>query len=219
MVGKQRLLLRKEGFANGRTTDQYQSVSFTLNTDEFSKAVGFVVSATGKDCAEVLNRAGLTALIGGRGVKGAVKRTAKADPARIEARLFADKLAIKIVMSRAKAKGERLTRAEISKRARRLINQRKQASAYTRGPGWNNAIVAMGGKGVKVNKRFAQSEARFGSGKKATANKLVARIINTAPVSGKIGLIPLQAALNDTARDMVEYGTKKLQKSFDKVKP
>lgn len=194
-------------------------MSFQLDTNEFARAVGFVVQASGKDCAEVLNKAGLTALIGGKGVKGAVQRTPKADKGRIEADMIRDKQAIRIVMSRAKKHGERLTRREISKRVRALIRGRKSGSGYTKGPGWNNAILAMGGRGVRINKRFANSEARHGTGEKATPTNLIARIISTAPASEKIGFRPLQDALNDTARDMIEYGERKIQQTFNKVKP
>lgn len=192
---------------------------FKLDTSEFAQAVGFVVQATGKDCVEVLNKAGLTALIGGKGVRGAVQRTPKADPVRIEADMIRDKQAIRLVMSRAKKRGEHLTRREISKRVKALIRGRKSGSGYTKGPGWNNAILAMGGKGIRTNKRFAKSEARHGSGIKASAESLVARIISTAPASEAIGFRPLQDALNDTARDMIAYGERKIQATFNKVRP
>lgn len=194
-------------------------MSFVMPIDEFAHAVGFVVQATGKDCAEVLNKAGLTAIIGGKGVKGALQRTKKADPGAIEGRLLADKLAIKIVMSRAKRKGEKLKKNEIARRVKALIRKRKSGASYTRGPGWNNAIIALGGRGVRTNRRFASSEARYGSGKLATPGDLVAIITNTAPAAERIGTTPLNLALQATARDMVAYGTRKIQATFDKVKP
>lgn len=194
-------------------------ISFQLDTSNFARAIGFVVVASGKDASVVLNKAGLTALIGGKGVQGALHRTPKADAARIERSLLNDKMAIKIVMARARIKGEKLTRREIGKRVKRLISSRKSAVAYTRGPGWNNAIKGMGGRGVRTSKRFERSEARHGTGEPSTPETLVAKIVNTAPAAEKIGTQALQDALNDTARDMEEFWSKKLQQRFDQVKP
>lgn len=44
----------------------------------------------------------------------------------------------------------------------------------------------------------------------------VVEIANTAPAAVKIGTEALQAAINDTARDMLDYGNRKLAETLAK---
>lgn len=185
----------------------------TVDIRQFQDAVAFVKKAAKKDEAIILNRAGLTCLIGGKGVKGAVQRTPRASAANIkreDVRRF--------ILGKLRKLGRKVTKQTLSKLVTSEMRRRKASIAYTAGPGWHKAIVAMGGRGVKTQKGFNQSEASKGKGRKATESKLEVFLENTAPVAASIGFQPLQEALNDTARDLVEYGTRKLQETFDKVK-
>jgi hypothetical protein len=194
------------------------SDEFTLDLAEFERAIIFVLEHSNKTEPEVVNRAALTTIIGGRGVQGAMQRTPKADAQKIKAQLTGE-LAERIVEARARKQGLKLTRQQIKKLAAQLIRQRVSAAGYTRGPGWTPAAQAFGGRGVRTQPRFGKSVARFGYGHKASPSQLVAEIANFAPAADKIGRDALQDALNDASRDMVAYWTRRMQQGFDKVKP
>lgn len=189
-----------------------------LDISSFERAAKFVVENTPRDGATTLNKAGLQTITGSKGYPGAIQLTPKADPVAIKAKLTgSDAMALRIVYTRAKRAGKVLTREEAIKAAKALVRARQRASAYTRGPGWNNAAQALGGRGVRVNERFPKSEARHGRGSRANPRVLIAEIINTAPAGAKIGLKPLQKALDNQAKDMMDYGHRQLQKTLDKV--
>lgn len=193
-------------------------MSLSINVEEFAEAARFVIRVTGKDEIEVLNRGALHAVIGGKGVRGAIQRTPKAGVSQIKSE--ATKIiCIRIIERSLKKQGIIKTRDEINALAVKMVQARLKAIAYTKGPGWNNAAVKFGGRGVKGMdpERFGHSEARHGGGKKASGFSLQAVIENTAPAIEDIGLQPLEDALGDVARDMVGYATKKLQKRFDEV--
>jgi hypothetical protein len=191
-------------------------MSFKLDTRQFARAVDFVVRETGKDFVDVVNRAALTAVIGGRGVKGAMKRTPRAEKAKIVA--VDVKQIAAFVLKRARAKGVKLGGRALAKEVRKEYRRRVSSIAYAAGPGWHNAAVALGGKGVKVQAGFIKSQARHGSGSKARGGKLVAVIVNTAPAIEKIGVEALQDALADVSQDMISHVQKTVQRSFKKVK-
>ena len=187
---------------------------FQLDTSEFSKAMQFVVEVTKKDSAEVLNRAALHAVIGGKGVRGAMQRTPVADKAKIRS-LTPSELSASVAR---RNQGKKLAPGEFALLVKRERARRVRASGYTAFAGWSKAAQAFGGRGVKgVQSGFNKSKARFGYGSKAVPSDLVAEIANTAPAAEKIGLTPLQSAINEVARDMVEYATRKMQQSFNKV--
>jgi hypothetical protein len=179
---------------------------------EFQQAIREVQKATPKTCAEIINRGGLTAIIGGKGVKGAIQRTPRADRGKINS-LTPAQLAGAV---KRKNGGKKMTRAEWDSAIKAEKARRRRSIAYTAGPGWHNAAVAFGGKGVRRQPGFPESEAAKGNGSKATAERLIAELENTAPAASAIGKKALQDALNDTARDMKTYAANKLQKTFDK---
>lgn len=186
-----------------------------VSTIDFADAMDFVLSQVPKDSAEILNRAGLHAVIGGKGVRGAIQRTEQADRGKILA--VTDAQLGKVVVKRAASKGERLTLSERKKRVKKERGRRLSSIAYTKGPGWHKAAKAMGGRGVRTQKGFEKSDAASGGGKKASAHALVAEIRNTAPAGEKIGFDPLNEAIDDVARDMVEHAAKKYGGTFAKV--
>jgi hypothetical protein len=187
-------------------------MSFNLDSKGFRAAVLFTVREVGKALPDVLNRAGKNVAL------RAIQLTPKADKAKIQA--LSDKEIAAAVAKRLRAKGKlKSTTAKQFKAFCRYEKQRRiRSRGYTAGPGWNNAARAFGGRGVRVQKGFGQSEAAKGKGKPASALKLVAELVNTAPASEKIGGPALQEAVNFVAKDMMDYGTKKLEKIFQKVK-
>lgn len=213
------------------------SGDFSLSSSELSRAIDFVRTTTTKDVADIINRAGLVVVIGGRGVKGAIQRTPRADAGKIAgvsdsqlAAAVATKLrkkGVKLGRGNGKSgrnskgqfvKGGGVSSAQFKNMVKRERARRLKSRGYTAGPGWSKAAQAFGGKGVRgVQSGFGNSEAAKGSGSKATPSRAVGIIENTAPAAEKTGEVPLQEAMKDTARDMVEHGTRRLQRTFDKV--
>jgi hypothetical protein len=179
---------------------------------EFRDAIRQVAAASKKDEAAILNRGGLTAIIGGKGVKGAIQRTPRADRGKINS-LTPAQLAGAV---KRKNGGKKMTRTEWNSAIKAEKARRRRSIAYTAGPGWHNAAVAFGGKGVRRQPGFPESEAAKGNGSKATAESLIAELENTAPAASAIGKKALQDALNDTAKDMKDYAARKLQQTFNK---
>jgi negative regulator of replication initiation len=187
-----------------------------MEIDSFVNALNLVEKATGKDAADILNRAMLHVVIGGKGVEGAIQLTPRADAAKIRAVNIKD--VAKVVMARLRRKGRKVSAKQRDNMIRWEYMRRLKAVGYTAGPGWNNAAKSLGGRGVRTQPGFAKSQARFGNARKATPTNLIAEAVNTAPAAEEIGFAPLEKALGNVAADLVEYGTKKLQEQFDKVK-
>lgn len=164
-----------------------------------------------------LNKSALQVIIGSKGVKGATQRTPRATKSRIRRDLKKDKLLIKLAVKRLKKKGEPITRQSIRETAKRILNSRLSAIAYTASVGWHNAAISFGGRGFNPDRRFKKSRARKGKGKKATAHRLVAEMTNTAPAAAKIGFAPLQASINAQAVDLKRYAEKRLAEKLAKV--
>ena len=187
-----------------------------LDTSAFASAIRQVERATGRAAMDSLNRAALTTIIGAKGVAGAMKLTPKADKAAIAA--LTDEQLRGAVVKRARDKGNwPLTSAEIKKLVKKERAKRKRASGYTAFAGWNNASKAFGGRGIgsKLDSaRFAQSEAKKGSGTKATAADLAARLVNAAPMADQIGRRALQQAIDNAAADLVVYAMARIQRAF-----
>lgn len=181
-----------------------------IDMTQFRQAVREVLQDVRKDEVSIVNRAGLVAITGGKGVRGAIHRTPRASRAAIDA--ISPKVLAGVVIKKAKLKGEwPLTSAEIKKRIKKERSRRKSSIAYTAGPGWHKAAVAMGGRGVRgIQSGFAESKAAKGGGTKATVQQVEAIIENTAPAADLIGRPALQAALNDTARDMIQHARAKI---------
>lgn len=181
---------------------------------EFREAVLFVGQVTKKTLAEILNRGALQAVIGGKGVRGAIQRTPRADRGKIAA-LTPQQLAAAV---KKRNPGRKMTREEWKQAIKDERKRRLRSIGYTAGPGWNNAAKAFGGRGVKgVNENFPSSKAADGGGLKATPENLLAELENAAPAADLIGRQALQDALNDSARDMKNYGERKLAAQLKKL--
>lgn len=189
---------------------------FEFDTREIREAIKLYGEATGKDMVLVVNKAALQSLIGAKGVSGAVQLTPRADLAKIAAIPEAELRSA--VITRAKKKGQwPMTRQALAKAVRQERARRKRSRGYTAGPGWNKAVKALGGRGVRgVQSGFEKSEARKGYATKAKSFRLISEFVNTAPAAAKIGRAALQSALNNVARDMKAYGEKKMAQTAAK---
>lgn len=176
----------------------------SLDLKEFQSACDFVLKHSRKTEAEVLNRGALVALIGGKGVQGAVKLTPKADLGKITR---AKPAIIAHYM------GMGLTRQEAQAR----YQARRRAKGYTAGPGWDVTIRKLGGRGVKKQSGFPRSNAAKARATRASAVRLVANLENSAPAAFKIGQQALQQGFDGAARDMRAYWTRRIQKTFNRV--
>lgn len=192
----------------------------TIDTSRLRSAIIYVVTNTDKQLPDVVNRAALTTIIGGKGVKGAMQRTPKADKTKIKT--LPARLIVRVVIKKLRAKGVTIPQGKagvqfIAQAVKKEIKRRAAASGYTAYVGWNKAAMAFGGRGVGKRAANAKGYATRGYGKRATVGDLVAEMVNAAPVASKIGTAPLQAALNDQARDMIQHTNEKLQKIFDQA--
>jgi len=181
-------------------------VTVEFDTSRFEAAVKYVFENTQKSLPEIINRAALTTIIGGRGVTGAMQRTQKAARAKIMG------VPVKLVAGRImnKHKGQKLTKAQIDILVRKEYKRRVAAIGYTANVGWNNAAIAFGGRGIGKH-AAGKGYASEGQGIKATAGNYVAELSNTTPAAGLIGWKPLQEALDDVSRDIVEHIGGKLE--------
>lgn len=190
-------------------------MNVTIDTRAVVEALKFVERTAGRPISQSINRAGKTFAIGAKGVKGAMQLTPKADKGAI--RKLSDDELRGAAIKRLKAKGQDITKASIQSAIKKERARRVRASGYTAFVGWSNAARAFGAKGVKGVTPSTKKEARHGKGSKATPERLVAQLINTAPAIESIGVEATQQALNNTAADLVVYGTRALQKQLDKV--
>lgn len=191
-------------------------MTFELDLRQFRAAVEEVIKTTGKDEVEIINRAALHTVIGGKGVKGAMQRTPKAAVADINK---AAPIILRMMIKRNAEQHLGLNKQEIGELVKKELRRRKASKGYTAGPGWNNAAIAFGGRGVRIQSGFQRSEAAFGSGTKAKGYFPVAVIENTSPAAEKIGQRALQDALNNVAQDITDYAAKKLQQTANRYKP
>jgi hypothetical protein len=181
------------------------SVNVEIDTHEFEQAVKFVFEQSEKSLPEIINRGALVAIIGGKGVKGAMQRTPKALKSKIEA-VPVKKIAKHVLY---KHKGEKLTRKQLSQLIRREYRRRIAAIGYTALVGWNNAALAFGGRGIGRRAQGGKGYAQRGSGVPAQAGNYVAEFTNTAPAAALIGEQALQDALDQTAQDMIAHWEEK----------
>lgn len=199
------------------------SSGLTLDTSKLEAAALFVEREVGRDCAESLNRAALSAIIGSGSGPGAMQLTPKADKGVIEALPYkkvagyvARKLRKKGLLGKGKGK---TSNKQFRNNVRYEKIRRKKASGYAAYAGYNKAAKAFGGRGIGkgVNKEFEASEAARGRGKKASVGDLLAEIVNTAPAAERIGFEALQEGVNNAALDLIAYADKKMAQTFAKV--
>ena len=212
------------------------SVSLEMDTKELQKALQIYSRATGKDEADIVNKACLNILIGklpGSGQKpyGVISNTPKSNPAKIVADLTNPdtRLAIKFAAKALKGSGPARTKSgkisksassswskRVGRKAKEIIRKRKSSVGYFQS-GWINLVRAFGG-----TRKIAAKDQRtkLGHHSKATTNKLEAFIANSAKDIDKSpkAVNALRRAVSGAAKDMGAYAAKKLQKTADKFK-
>jgi hypothetical protein len=174
-------------------------VQIEVDTRQLTAAIRYVFAKTQKTMPDIINRAALVTIIGGKGVTGAMQGTPKAARNAI---LAVPEYAIAAYV-RKKHPGK-MTRAQLKSRVKRERARRLGAIAYTAKVGWNKAAIALGGTGIGKRSE-GRGYAALGYGKPATMNDPSAEGVNATPAASLIGEGPLQAALNQTSADIVQY--------------
>lgn len=213
--------------------------TLTWKSSKFNQALAEYAVATGKDMADVLNRA-----LRNVGFKTA-RATPKESAADIEAELTKkgtgkkDRLALKIATKQLRGrvgktyttrKGKtrtfrRVTRKQIGAKAKRLITKRQKRRGFLRAA-WIAAMVAAGIRGVKKGGDIIRDgKSKIGSGKQATPKHLHAYLGNRAygRLAGKnksATAAKMEAALatgiRETREDMLQYAQKVMAKTAAK---
>jgi hypothetical protein len=107
-----------------------------------------------------------------------------------------------------------LNNAAMSREAQKLIRRRRAASGFTAYAGWQRALQAVGGRGFGRAPKFDGSSAAKGYGIKATPDKLMAKLVNTATAIEIYGVKPLQEAIDLKTAKMVARVEAKLAAKF-----
>lgn len=206
---------------------------FVMKTKQFDDAIELYKEATKKDMADVLNRA--LRNVGYR----AAEFTPKKDKHVIEAELWSDKIGLKFITKKLRArigqtfktaKGKlrtvrRVTRKQIALQTRQFIARRMKRTGFLRA-GWVAALVKAGIKtsGLK-GAIIADSKSSLGSGQQATPKKLYARLGNGVwgRLNGKSAATirgvmqgALRRAMSYVAKDMTDYAKERLGKTARK---
>ena len=168
----------------------------TLDTRKFEAAVKFVFNNTRRALPEIINRAALVTIIGGKGVEGAMKRTRRAAAGAIRA------VPDGAIAGYLRSKGVKLGGKQLSDAVQKERKRRIAAIGYTAVVGWAKAASDLGGS---IKARSGKGYASMGYAIPASYGNFTATIANTTPAAELIGQQPLQDALNDTAQDMVNY--------------
>lgn len=195
------------------------SADFTVDLTEFRASFNRIIREHKKDVAPYLNKKAHGVIVGTKGYKGAVQLTPEASAAKINA--VTVRQLTGYVCRKARMAGEwPLSREEIKLRVEKERRRRRSAIAYTRGPGWLKAAKDLGGGTGKFGGKtsphpeFSKSKAAKGYGRKASVSNLTALLVNKAPAADLIGRGALQEAINNQARDMVEYADREIFKKF-----
>jgi hypothetical protein len=187
-----------------------------IDTSELMEAMQLYEKVTKKDGVEIVNRAAKNACIGGRGLKGALQLTKRADskaitkfsPARKRGREYENNL-----FNALAAKGEtRFGKAVRGKgnraKAMEIYNSRKQAI------GFSKAIWIQIAKDLGANLKSKFSLKGSARGTKATFARMKATIETGTLEDDHVSRImkdALQEGVNNAAVDMREYAQKKLE--------
>lgn len=193
-------------------------IKLKIDYAEFSQALAQYAAATGKDAADVVNRARDNILIKSR--YSLVKLTPKATPKRIESDLRKDNILAKMA---SKTLGVGHTKGERQKWMRKKMGKRKSSSAYAIS-GW---IAAARKAGIQKGTRSKQGSFSYantaglvgnrrlnpnnGSSTTASAANAESIIENFTEAAKHVGSQALQDSVNLAAADMKEYAMKKLE--------
>jgi hypothetical protein len=208
-------------------------VSITVNTTKFEAALKDILKYTSREAAVVLNSTAIEV------ITTAAALTKKADPAVIEKKLTTGvvarthtkagrllkkpkvlaykpaELVYMILQARQRKAGKPgLNNADMSREAQKLIKRRKSAVGYTAYAGWQKALLAVGGRGFGRAPKFDNSSASKGYGIKATPDKLIAKMVNTASAIELYGAGPLQEAIDLKTAKMIARVEQKLAARF-----
>jgi hypothetical protein len=208
-------------------------VSITVNTANFEAALKDILKYTSREAAVVINSTAIEV------ITTAAELTKKADPEAIEKKLTTGtvsrtttktgrllkkpkvlaykpaELVYKILNARQTREGKPgLNNADMSREAQKLIKRRRAASGYTAYAGWQKALQAVGGRGFGRAPKFEGSSAAQGYGIKATPEKLMARLVNTASAIELYGAAPLQEAIDRKTAAMIARVEAKLAARF-----
>jgi hypothetical protein len=207
-------------------------VSITVDTTRFEAALKDILKYTSRETALVINSTAIEV------ITTAAELTKKADPAEIERKLTTGviarthtktgkvlkkpkvyykpaELVYMILNARQTKMGKAgLSNAEMGREAQKLIRRRRAASGYTAYAGWQRALQAVGGRGFGRAPKFDGSSAAKGYGIKATADKLSAKLVNTATAIELYGVKPLQEAIDRKTAAMIARVEQKLAARF-----
>ena len=208
-------------------------MSITVDTTKFAAALKDILRYTSREAAVVLNSTAIEV------ITTAADLTKKADPAVIERKLTKGvvarthtktgrllkkpkvlaykpaELVYMILNARQRKAGKPgLNNADMSREAQKLIKRRKAASGYTAYAGWQRALQAVGGRGFGRAPKFEGSSAAQGYGIKASPDKLIAKMVNTASAIELYGAGPLQKAIDQKTAKMIARVEQKLAARF-----
>jgi hypothetical protein len=192
-------------------------VSITVDTTNFEKALREALLHTSRELPAVLNGHAIAV------ITKAAALTPKADKGSIPYKLYADvsnkrgratPLIYMIINARARKAGQKaLNNQAMSVASRKLIARKVAAIGFTAYAGWQNALVAMGGRGFGARGKqrgFDASSAAHGRGRPATVASLIASFSNTAAWIEHTGVGPLQQALDLEEANMLRHMEEKL---------
>jgi uncharacterized small protein (DUF1192 family) len=208
-------------------------VSITVDTTRFEAALKDILKYTSRETALVINSIAIEV------ITTAAELTKKADPAEIERKLTTGviarthtktgkvlkrpkviaykpaELVYMILNARQRKAGKPgLNNAAMSREAQKLIRRRRAASGFTAYAGWQRALQAVGGRGFGRAPKFDGSSAAKGYGIKATPDKLMAKLVNTATAIEIYGVKPLQEAIDLKTAKMIARVEAKLAAKF-----
>ena len=182
---------------------------FHFDTREFTAALRQYEIATRKDEATIVNRAARNVVL------RAMSFTPKATGAKIRSELRSKgDMVARIINARARAKGRKPpSRAEMPAAIERFITKRARSAGYIRA-GWIKAAQAFGAAaGGRVSEK---GNAARGYGRRATASRAFAEIVNTANESLRFGADALQRAINFVAKDMKSFAERKMSQTANR---
>lgn len=169
----------------------------TLNTTKFEQAVRFVFENTRRALPEIINRAALVTIIGGKGTEGAMKLTRRAAVGAIRA------VPAKAVAAYVRQRHiGRMSRTALDALVKKEYKRRIAAIGYTAVVGWARAAQDLGGS---IKARGGKGYASMGYARPASYGNYTVIIANTTPAALLIGAQPLQQALDNTAADMIQF--------------
>lgn len=187
-----------------------------IDTSELMEAMNLYERVTKKDGVEIVNRAAKNACIGGRGLKGALQLTKRADskaitkfsPAKKRGREYENNL-FNALAAEGNTKFGKAVRGQGNRaKAMEIYNSRKQAIGFSKAI-WMQIAKDLG---ATLKSKFTlRGSAR---GTKATFHKMKATIETGQMEDKHVSLImrdALQEGVRNAAVDMREYAEKKME--------